>query len=359
MPVGPPVSIPVVNPSFEDDPIDVGPGWINVGIGGWRAGIAPTGWTTTLPGAGQHWFAPGFPPLPIPASDGNMFAYINEGQLAQTLTANFDNTKFYTLSVDVNKRSDMSNPVGQLQLFAGPTLLVSRPIPSMPDGTWGNFVMNFEGWTIPNGAPEIGAPLSIRVVNLAASQIGLDNFKLSSTPVATEKLGLVDPVRLSLGSLYDHLRMEMESIVRLSPPNDRGGGLLRGIDLGIPAVDGSMLSIPGWNLANLSSTDLETPGASWVDDRSVQGAINECMRFITAPREYQAKVTSWVPAIKEASVARQTYAGELRALSGEITGADMAEQGARLTAIQTRLQLAGQSASLGSNFAKTYLSLIS
>jgi hypothetical protein len=165
--------VPVVNSSFESPPTAVfTPGLI-------------TGWTLSNP-LDQGVFNPGaFPPAGITATDGVQTAYLNSGNISQTLPALLTANTAYTLQVDVGDRADISFPGYRVRLLAGATLLAEEFSLTPVSG----FLTSTVNFTALPGNPALGQPLTIQLVSNGV-QVNFDNVRLDATPAPVAPIPL-------------------------------------------------------------------------------------------------------------------------------------------------------------------------
>ena len=169
-------TVPVVNPSFEDNVIAAPQG---------SSGL--TGWEFTLGGSFRSTAAFGLVP-----TDGLNVAFSNSGAIAQTLVSTLTANTTYTLLVDVGDRSDLPFPGYQVRLLAGAALLAQDNNSLAPSS---GFLTSNLSYTSTASDPSIGSPLRIELVNLGGVQVLWDHVRLDATaipePASAMLVGLV------------------------------------------------------------------------------------------------------------------------------------------------------------------------
>ncbi|MBD2461191.1 PEP-CTERM sorting domain-containing protein [Oscillatoria sp. FACHB-1407] len=165
-----PVSLSILNPSFEDDVLG-GDGSVDY-VTGWQI-LSSSLWSvgTYRPGSGLY-------VAHVP--DGVNVAYANSGSLFQRLTDSLAANTQYTLGVDVGSRPPYGFPGYQIDLLAGETVIasVSSPVPE-----FGKFISTELVYTASESDPLLGQPLAIRLSS-GGIQVNFDNVRLTALSLA-------------------------------------------------------------------------------------------------------------------------------------------------------------------------------
>jgi len=142
-----------------------------------NAGNPLPGWTIggTNQSAGQ--FQPSSSYFSLPVPDGNIVAYINNGNISQTLGVFVLPDSTYTLSVDVGRRFDIAGVNYSLSLLDGSNVLgtctQSNSNASIAAGTFADIALTCTtGASVPTGL--LGIQLSG-----SGTQVDFDNVQLS------------------------------------------------------------------------------------------------------------------------------------------------------------------------------------
>jgi hypothetical protein len=169
-------AIPIVNYSFEDPAIGVGPGWGYVGPGqAWTQSVGIPGWICSndfysgvITGFGT-------------ATHGANAAWVQDANdISQLLSATLQPNYIYTLSVSLGHRSGFTlGP--QIQLLAGANTLINN-IPAIPaDGATSNIILTYTTGSVVSP----GQALTIRLMNdsLQGVQTHYDKVMLDGSPL--------------------------------------------------------------------------------------------------------------------------------------------------------------------------------
>lgn len=154
----------------------------------YNAGNPLPGWTIggTNQSAGQ--FQPSSSYFSLPVPDGNIVAYINHGNISQTLGVFVLPDSTYTLSVDVGRRFDYTGVDYSLSLLDGSNVLgtctQSGSNASIAAGTFADIAL-----TCTTGASVPAGLLGIQLTG-SGTQVDFDNVQLSvASAVSTPEPG--------------------------------------------------------------------------------------------------------------------------------------------------------------------------
>ncbi|MDX2215268.1 MAG: PEP-CTERM sorting domain-containing protein [Oculatellaceae cyanobacterium bins.114] len=161
-----PVSLNILNPSFEEDIVG-GDGAVD-SITGWQI-LSSSPWSvgTYRPGSGSY-------AALVP--DGVNVAYANSGSLFQRLTDSLTANTQYTLGFYVGSRPPYGFPGYQVDLLAGETVIATT---NSPTPQFGQFISSDLLYTASDVDPLLGQPLAIRLSS-SGIQINFDNIRLTS-----------------------------------------------------------------------------------------------------------------------------------------------------------------------------------
>jgi hypothetical protein len=164
--------VPVVNSSFESPTANP--------VTAFSPGVI-TGWVLSDP-VNQGVFNPSlFPAAGITAPAPFQTAYLNSGNISQTLPTFFTSGTTYTLRVDVGDRADLPFPGYRVQLRAGATpgtsVLLAEEFSLVP--TTGFLTSTVTFTTFAPVTP--GTPLEIRLIS-NGSQVNFDDVRLDASP---------------------------------------------------------------------------------------------------------------------------------------------------------------------------------
>lgn len=160
-------SVPIVNHSFEADPLS--PGGIRNTITGWD----------TSPGGGDGVYHPPAGDFSVPIPDGVNVAYTNGpgNRVRQVLTTPFQPNTTYVLQVEVgwNNHDPFAGYI--VQLRAGGVVLAQDNTSQVP--VQGTFVTSTVTYTSGAAHPQLGAPLEIYLTS-PGIQADFDDVRLSA-----------------------------------------------------------------------------------------------------------------------------------------------------------------------------------
>lgn len=157
------ISIPIVNPSFEDITL----------ADGVSSTAAPNGWTKTNT-AGVY--NPNAAAMPLrQATDGVNAAYLQGGKLEQTIFVSLEASKTYSLLVDIGNRANSAYGDHYVELYAGSTLLARSTVDDQRAAS-GDYATTIVQYTAPTTNVPTGY-LRIALYSTAA-QVLVDNVRL-------------------------------------------------------------------------------------------------------------------------------------------------------------------------------------
>ncbi len=149
-----------------------------------RWGSGAPGWESS--GGSGDW-NPAARSLAAEASEGDNVAYVNSGNLAQTVDEIFAQDGEYTLSVDVGNRQDISSfGEYEVRLYAGDELIGSADGGAPAEGGWQTVTLNVDGSDFPADFAGFGENLRIELVKISGGQVNFDNVQLGVTDSGSE-----------------------------------------------------------------------------------------------------------------------------------------------------------------------------
>jgi len=166
-------TISIINPSFEDSPLNEG-NWIAGNTFGWSANNA-----TPQTGAGV--FNPIDNTLFNSIPDGNNIAWVNKfGRFEQVLSEKLEDKKLYTLTGQVGRRSNITKTgvSYSMALMAGNYVLAKQEgnLTDIPSGGWTEHSLKYD-----SGLSTMALGEQLRIVLTSSDvQSNFDNFDLTA-----------------------------------------------------------------------------------------------------------------------------------------------------------------------------------
>lgn len=336
--IGTSAPVPVVNTSFEDDPLLVGPFWQVSAPLIWQTGIAPTGWSMTGQGGLSH-FPPSSAFMPSPTPDGIMNFWSNGGLLSQTLTTTLTSDRVYSLSVDVGRRTDIPFGGNRVELLAGGSVVATLPFtPPATPGTWTTNTLTFDSSTLPPTSPLFGQPLGIRLVT-SGIQGNDDNIRLTEQHIenATIYAGRDYSELMILGRQYDAIGAEIAAAITNGVDTL---ALLSGKPLFAPAGLTTMMPLHALDFASWFGTNTFTAGRLWPIRGKPAASLAETQTMAAGRYQILEQLGIDRERLGEAMAYLRDASREFKVLADDMVAADMSADSARLRATQVRLQFA-------------------
>jgi hypothetical protein len=170
-----PVSIPILNPSFDLDVLDGSPGASSNGLTGWITG----------PNSGV--FKASTTQYPEAPSTGVYCAYLGyssvTGSISQTLGATVQANTTYVLTLGIGARADYPFTGYVASLLAGNVVLASGHKTTPLGGTFVKEVLEYESGAAP---AQLGQRLQIRIVSLGEGQVNINGAVLTAAPTTAQ-----------------------------------------------------------------------------------------------------------------------------------------------------------------------------
>lgn len=171
-------------------------------------------------------------------------------------------------------------------------------------------------------------------------------------------LSASSPVRLAYGQQYDAIIKAIDQLVSNNPV-PAGRNLLDGnvIDINLDEFITDPVKIAGTAVTAAGTLTMSQPGATWVNDQNISTCATQARQAETLLRSMQSQYAVFTTYIKGRYELNQSFTSELKTQGDEIVAADITEESAALTALQTRQQFAVQSLSISNQNAQALLRL--
>lgn len=214
-----------------------------------------------------------------------------------------------------------------------------------------------------------GGPLQLRLRNLNGGDMKI--VSASGDFALAGALGLPGPVtgfaatlstdntlRLSYGQQYDDIIAALDALITNNPVPP-GRNLLQGnrIDINLDEFVSDPIKIVGTLVSTSGNLTMTQQGATWVNDLNITTSGNQVRQAESVLRGLQAQFAAFTSYIKARYTLNQGFQSELKTQGDEIVAADISEESAALTALQTRQQFAVQSVSIANQNAQAMLRL--
>ncbi len=121
---------------------------------------------------------------------------------------------------------------------------------------------------------------------------------------------------------------------------------------------GNPITIAGINITASGTLTMAQAGISWTSDANIQTSATQSNQALLNLRNYQSQFATFNTYMKERYDLNKNYAVDMKTTGDELVAADMAEESANMTALQTRQSFAVQAFSLGSQTMQGLLRLL-
>ena len=199
-----------------------------------------------------------------------------------------------------------------------------------------------------------------------AGTIGLVPTAGGSASGYAAPLSSNNALRLTFGAQYDSLINNINQIIA-NVPVTQGRNLLTGSNMSVvmDEFNGNALTITGVNITG--ATNSSNPalgfttalgGNTWVSDTAIQNSAAASNAALIRLRDYQSTFATFNSYMSKRFEINNDTITNLNTLGNELVAADVAEESAKLTALQTQQQFAVQAFSMGSQTQQGLLRLL-
>ena len=198
----------------------------------------------------------------------------------------------------------------------------------------------------------------------AAGSAGLASVPATgyAAPLSTN-----NSLRLAYGQQYDAIINNINQMI-VNNPVQSGRNLLQGQNLGVVLDEfaGNTVTVTGANIAGTAGTAVNatlgftatTGGNTWTSDTAIQTSATNTNTALTIIRDLQGKLATYNSYMQDRYDINKTYMTDLETGGNELVAADVAEESAKLSALQSQQQFAVQAFSMGSQNAQSLLRLL-
>lgn len=165
--------------------------------------------------------------------------------------------------------------------------------------------------------------------------------------------------RLAFGQQYDAILTNLALQVSNNPVA-AGRNLLvnQGMNIVMDEFAGNPINISGVNVTVGGYLGLVQAGVGWTSDAAIQTSATEASGALTRLRDLQANFATFNSYMQERYDLNKSYSTDLKTLGDDLVSADVSEESAKLSALQTQQQFAVQAFSMGSQNAQGLLRLL-
>ena len=214
------------------------------------------------------------------------------------------------------------------------------------------------------GNMQILAGVGGLATNAAGGTVGFSSIPTTgyAAPLSTN-----NSLRLSYGQQYDAIINNINQMIANNPVQN-GRNLLQGQNLGVVLDEfaGNTVTIAGSNISGTVGTSVNTAlgfsattgGSTWTSDTAIQTSATNTNTALTIIRDLQTKLATYSSYMQDRFDINSTYGTDMKTLGDDLVAADVAEESAKLTALQTQQQFAVQAFTAGTQNAQSLLRLL-
>jgi flagellin len=166
-------------------------------------------------------------------------------------------------------------------------------------------------------------------------------------------------IRLQQGQNYESYKTEITSLINQNV-TQAGRNLLLGQNVSIilNEFSANAITVSGVNTSVAGNLALTTNGSTWTTNGNISASQTQVQAAMQVVNGLQAQFGTYSSFVKARYDINQTFSSDLKSLGDDLVAADVAEESAKLTALQTQQQFAVQAFSAGSQNAQGLLRLL-
>lgn len=189
--------------------------------------------------------------------------------------------------------------------------------------------------------------------------IGFTAAAGASTTGYASSLSTNNALRLAYGVQYDAILANITQQIANSPVQ-AGRNLLLGQNLSVSLDEfsGTPVTIAGITLTVNGTLTMAQGGSSWTSDTNIQTSATQANQALLNLRDYQSQFATFSTYMKARYDLNESYAKDLKTAGDDLVAADVAEESANLSALQTQQSFAVQAFSLASQNSQGLLRLL-
>ncbi len=165
--------------------------------------------------------------------------------------------------------------------------------------------------------------------------------------------------RLELGTQYEAYKVELTNLINNNVVQ-AGRNLLQGQGMSVILNEfaGNPITINGVNTTVTGNLGLTTVGTTWTTNGNITTSLGQTQTAMGVVDQLSAQFGNYASFIRDRYDINKEFATDMKTLGDDLVSADVAEESAKLTALQTQQQFAVQAFSAGSQNAQSLLRLL-
>jgi flagellin len=202
-----------------------------------------------------------------------------------------------------------------------------------------------------------GGNVSISAATGAFATTGTLGFSTGTSYAAP--LSTNNALRLQYGRQYDAIRTNLDLLAQNNPVQT-GRNILQGENLAVVMDEfgGNPITVAGIKVTATGTLSMSQSGGSWTTDTAIQNSATQANRALTNLRNIQAQFATFNSYMQDRYDLNASYQSDLKTQGDDLVATDVAEESAKLTALQTQQQFAVQAFSMGTQNAQSLLRLL-
>ena len=277
---------------------------------------------------------------------GSSLVFVDGNGQTKTYSNSTSNTNLGLVIADFNSQFQASGVLMEIANVAGGAAGVLR-------------IRNTNG-----GSMQILAGIGGLATNAGGGTVGLSSIPTTgyAAPLSTN-----NSLRLSYGQQYDAIINNINQMIANNPVQN-GRNLLKGENLGVVLDEfaGNTVTVAGANISGTVGTSVNNAlgftnlngGTTWTTDTAIQASATATNTALTIIRDLQTKLATYSSYMQDRYDVNKTYGTDMKTLGDDLVAADVAEESAKLTALQTQQQFAVQAFTAGTQNAQGLLRLL-
>jgi len=188
----------------------------------------------------------------------------------------------------------------------------------------------------------------------AAGTIGFTPGTAYAAPLSTN-----NALRLQYGQQYDAVITNLNLLAQNNPVQ-AGRNLLQGENLSVVMDEfgGNPITVAGIKITASGTLTMAANGSTWTNDAAIQTSATQANQALINLRNFQAQFATFNSYMQDRYDLNKSYQTDLKTQGDDLVAADVAEESAKLTALQTQQQFAVQAFSMGTQNAQSLLRLL-